>query len=53
MLAKSDANLRDRGFDVEFASLIFDALTFRSRGSPGGIRPNAVSLLSASPTVFI
>ena len=26
--AKSDANLRDRGFDFEFASLIFDGPTF-------------------------
>jgi uncharacterized DUF497 family protein len=26
--AKSDANLHDRGFDFEFASLIFDAPTF-------------------------
>jgi uncharacterized DUF497 family protein len=26
--AKSDANLSDRGFDFEFASLIFDGLTF-------------------------
>lgn len=25
--AKSDANLRDRGFDFEFASLIFDGFT--------------------------
>lgn len=25
--AKSDANLRDRGFDFEFASLIFDGPT--------------------------
>lgn len=26
--AKSDTNLRERGFDFEFASLIFDGLTF-------------------------
>lgn len=26
--AKSDANLRERGFDFEFASLIFDGPTF-------------------------
>ena len=28
MLAKSDAHLRERGFDFEFASLIFDGPTF-------------------------
>ena len=46
--AKSEANLRRRGFDFEFATLIFDGPTLEvedRRKDYGG--------LLASPTVFI